>query len=310
MTNKGTDNTEFELLAADGLRIVSEKENIGPGTTGSLTVSAAGRRLLHRLRAGPRRRGRARRVHRHRLGHRPSRPTGSEKQQIDAAATAYVGYIKDQVGQLVTGTAELPRRIHRRATTRRPRRSTPPPGRTTSASSPSPSRSATSTRRSTSARPTSTRATTGPAGTGSRRTSGSRRAAANGRHAPTTPLTRRRTQRLRRPADDRHEEPLRRGHRHRLHRRHRRISNGAIGLIDEVATGKITGEEEIWSHTDLYDFQANLEGAQVAYEGVRDIVATKDAALVDQIDARVRVARDAARELRQPRHGRPRRTRR
>ena len=62
------------------------------------------------------------------------------------------------------------------------------------------------------------------------------------------------------------------------------ISNGAIGLLDEVASGKITGEEEIWSHTDLWDFQANLEGARVAYEGVRDIVEPKDADLVARLD--------------------------
>ncbi|KQV07552.1 iron uptake system protein EfeO [Leifsonia sp. Root112D2] len=64
------------------------------------------------------------------------------------------------------------------------------------------------------------------------------------------------------------------------------ISNGAIGLLDEVANGKITGEEEIWSHTDLWDFQANLEGARVAYEGVRDIASSKNPSLVKQIDAR------------------------
>ncbi len=62
------------------------------------------------------------------------------------------------------------------------------------------------------------------------------------------------------------------------------ISNGAIALLDEVASGKITGEEEIWSHTDLWDFQANLEGARVAYEGVRDIVEPKDAELVADLD--------------------------
>ncbi|MHC5797211.1 iron uptake system protein EfeO [Lacisediminihabitans sp. FW035] len=62
------------------------------------------------------------------------------------------------------------------------------------------------------------------------------------------------------------------------------ISNGAIGLLDEVANGKITGEEEIWSHTDLWDFQGNLEGARVAYEGVRDIVKSKNPKLVTQID--------------------------
>jgi iron uptake system component EfeO len=64
------------------------------------------------------------------------------------------------------------------------------------------------------------------------------------------------------------------------------ISNGAIGLLDEVASGKITGEEEIWSHTDLWDFQANLDGARVAYDGVRDIAKAKNASLVKTIDAR------------------------
>ena len=37
---------------------------------------------------------------------------------------------------------------------------------------------------------------------------------------------------------------------------------GSIDLLNEVATSKITGEEEIYSHTDLYDFKANVEGAQ------------------------------------------------
>lgn len=47
------------------------------------------------------------------------------------------------------------------------------------------------------------------------------------------------------------------------------LGNGAKELLDEVATGKITGEEEIWSHTDLWDFQANLDGAQEAYALLR-----------------------------------------
>ena len=33
---------------------------------------------------------------------------------------------------------------------------------------------------------------------------------------------------------------------------------GAIDLLNEVSTQKITGEEEIFSHTDLYDFRANI----------------------------------------------------
>jgi len=65
------------------------------------------------------------------------------------------------------------------------------------------------------------------------------------------------------------------------------ISNGAIALLDEVATGKITGEEDWWSHTDLYDFAANVEGSKMAFSLVRDLVAAQGSdgeALVAQID--------------------------
>jgi iron uptake system component EfeO len=61
-------------------------------------------------------------------------------------------------------------------------------------------------------------------------------------------------------------------------------ANGAIGLLDEVATGKVTGEEEFWSHTDLWDFQANIDGATVLYAGIRDILIEKDADLAAQLD--------------------------
>ncbi len=50
------------------------------------------------------------------------------------------------------------------------------------------------------------------------------------------------------------------------------IANGSRGLLEEVATGKVTGEEEYWSRTDLWDFQANVDGAKVAFEGVEPIV--------------------------------------
>lgn len=61
-------------------------------------------------------------------------------------------------------------------------------------------------------------------------------------------------------------------------------TNGAIGLMDEVASGKVTGEEEFWSHTDLWDFQANVDGAAVLYGGVRDILLAKDAELAATLD--------------------------
>ncbi|SJN32395.1 Ferrous iron transport periplasmic protein EfeO, contains peptidase-M75 domain and (frequently) cupredoxin-like domain [Microbacterium esteraromaticum] len=65
------------------------------------------------------------------------------------------------------------------------------------------------------------------------------------------------------------------------------ISNGAIALLDEVATGKISGEEDWWSGTDLWDFAANVEGSEMAFSLVRDLaVAQGDsgADLVDQIE--------------------------
>lgn len=68
------------------------------------------------------------------------------------------------------------------------------------------------------------------------------------------------------------------------------ITNGAIGLLDEVAApdGKLPGEENEFAHTDLYDFYANVEGADVAYQAVRDIALSKGAdgeALVAELDA-------------------------
>ncbi|HKN42404.1 MAG TPA: iron uptake system protein EfeO [Propionibacteriaceae bacterium] len=63
------------------------------------------------------------------------------------------------------------------------------------------------------------------------------------------------------------------------------IANGSRGLLDEVATGKITGEEEYWSRTDLWDFQANIEGARVGFEGLRPLLKQKNPDLDAQIAA-------------------------
>ncbi len=62
------------------------------------------------------------------------------------------------------------------------------------------------------------------------------------------------------------------------------LGNGAKELLDEVATGKITGEEETWSHTDLWDFQANLEGAKVMYAGLRPVVKQNNPQLATTLD--------------------------
>lgn len=60
---------------------------------------------------------------------------------------------------------------------------------------------------------------------------------------------------------------------------------GAVDLLNEVSTSKITGEEEIYSHTDLYDFKANIEGAEKIFEILHDKIQAKDKSLVSTLEA-------------------------
>ncbi|MER7183629.1 iron uptake system protein EfeO [Streptomyces hyaluromycini] len=62
------------------------------------------------------------------------------------------------------------------------------------------------------------------------------------------------------------------------------MANGAKELLDEVATGKVTGEEDRYSHTDLSDFKANVDGAQKAYELLKPVARKNDAALAGELD--------------------------
>ncbi|MER8010456.1 iron uptake system protein EfeO [Streptomyces sp. NPDC094149] len=64
------------------------------------------------------------------------------------------------------------------------------------------------------------------------------------------------------------------------------MANGAKELLDEVATGKVTGEEDRYSHTDLSDFKANVEGAQKAYELLKPVAQKNDKALTTELDKR------------------------
>ena len=59
---------------------------------------------------------------------------------------------------------------------------------------------------------------------------------------------------------------------------------GAVDLLNEVATRKITGEEEVFSHTDLYDFRANIEGAEKIFELFKPLIQKKDAKLVKTLE--------------------------
>ncbi|MFT6925140.1 MAG: iron uptake system component EfeO [Psychromonas sp.] len=61
---------------------------------------------------------------------------------------------------------------------------------------------------------------------------------------------------------------------------------GAVDLLNEVSTSKISGEEEIFSHTDLYDFQGNIDGAEKIFVIFRPKLAAKNADLVKTLDNR------------------------
>ncbi|MCW0211987.1 MAG: EfeM/EfeO family lipoprotein [Pseudonocardia sp.] len=64
------------------------------------------------------------------------------------------------------------------------------------------------------------------------------------------------------------------------------LANGAKELLDEVATGKIEGEEDRYSHTDLWDFKANIDGSQGAIAALRPVIDDKDPQLGPTLDQR------------------------
>lgn len=68
------------------------------------------------------------------------------------------------------------------------------------------------------------------------------------------------------------------------------LANGAKELLDEVASGKITGEEDIWSHTDLWDFDANLQGSKAAVQSLRPVLEERAPDLVKTLDEKFAAA--------------------
>jgi iron uptake system component EfeO len=63
------------------------------------------------------------------------------------------------------------------------------------------------------------------------------------------------------------------------------IANGANELLGEVSASKITGEEERYSHTDLVDFEANVEGAEAAFEAVKPLLDESEPELSGELEA-------------------------
>jgi iron uptake system component EfeO len=58
------------------------------------------------------------------------------------------------------------------------------------------------------------------------------------------------------------------------------IANGAVSLLGEISKSKITGEEERYSHIDLVDFDANVQGARAAFDAVAQLLPGSASALV------------------------------
>jgi iron uptake system component EfeO len=76
------------------------------------------------------------------------------------------------------------------------------------------------------------------------------------------------------------------------------VANGANELLTEVSSSKITGEEERYSHTDLWDFEANVLGAKAAFDSVKPLLAQQEPQLAQEIDQRFADVEDTLRPYR------------
>ncbi|KOO47332.1 iron uptake system protein EfeO [Viridibacillus arvi] len=70
------------------------------------------------------------------------------------------------------------------------------------------------------------------------------------------------------------------------------MMTGAIDLLNEVSTSKISGEEEIFSHTDLYDFKANVEGAEKIFTILESKIEAKDPELAKNLTEKFKAVND------------------
>ena len=63
------------------------------------------------------------------------------------------------------------------------------------------------------------------------------------------------------------------------------VVGGAAALMEEVAATKISGEEDRYSHTDLWDFRGNFDGSQQIVTLVRPLIADQDPEFLATVDA-------------------------
>ena len=78
---------------------------------------------------------------------------------------------------------------------------------------------------------------------------------------------------------------------------------GSVDLLNEVSTSKITGEEEIFSRTDLYDFQANIEGAEKIFAILTPKITAKNPELVTKLTDQFKAVNNLLASHRAGEHG-------
>lgn len=281
VTNDGSQVTEFYVLAEDGLRILSEVENIGPGITRDLTVNLAEGTYKTSCKPGM--------VGDGIIGdltvaaNPDESPVSADEQALrDTAITQYTAYIKDQTEQLktktdafadayATGDDEQARSLYAAARLHYER--IEPVAESFGDLDPQLDLREADLEE-------------GQTWTGwhlIEKDLWQPTAEDNGGQAY-TPLTE--SQRKDAASQLKEDTQSLYDQTRDLELTLDQITNGAKSLLDEVAFSKVTGEEEIWSHTDLSDFQGNIDGARVAFEDVRPLLEAKDAELAQTIDGR------------------------
>jgi iron uptake system component EfeO len=106
VTNGGAKVTEFYLLGSDGLRIVGEVENIGPGLTRDLVLTAAPGSYFTACKPGMVGEG-IRAPFAISDSGADLTPQGDDNALVDEANRNYQAYVKDQTEQLVAKTQEF-----------------------------------------------------------------------------------------------------------------------------------------------------------------------------------------------------------
>ena len=103
ISNEGTVPNEFEVLSENKLQIVSEKENIGPGTSTELTTAL--KEGTYYSACKPNMVGALVGATQLKVTKGKDVAVGSDVKKLEEQAVAnYTSYVKDQVGQLLTAT--------------------------------------------------------------------------------------------------------------------------------------------------------------------------------------------------------------